>query len=116
MGFFGWLGGLLDQLVEWLGRAFMKFIEALIYTIQAVWYTVIASVLIAAFGYAMTLYAIFYAGATMYETIMEVWDPRYQNKPSEPFSIEAAPPNTPLARSRGEVKEVMKLTNVQYSN
>ena len=61
MGFFSWLGNLSDQLVDWLGRACIVFLEALINAIQAVWYITIASVLIAAFGTTSSLYAIFYA-------------------------------------------------------
>ncbi len=113
MGFFSWLGGLVDQLLDWLGRAVAAFINALVATIQALWYSAIVGVLIGAFGYAATLYAIFYAGAVLYETLMEVWNPN-SNKPSEVFSIEQAPANTPLPRQRSQVTKVMALKNIQY--
>ncbi|HIK09667.1 MAG TPA: hypothetical protein IGS52_05275 [Oscillatoriaceae cyanobacterium M33_DOE_052] len=115
MGFFAWLGGLVDQFIEWLGQAIAAFARALVSIIQAVWYTAMVGVLIAAFGYASTLYAIFYAGAILTETLMEVWDYRYSNKPAQVFSVEKAPANTPLPRYRSEVTKVMALTNIQYS-
>ncbi|MGB3510652.1 MAG: hypothetical protein WBA93_15755 [Microcoleaceae cyanobacterium] len=114
MGFFSWLGGLLDQLVDWLGRAFMAFLEALVNTIQLLWYSAIATVLLAAYGFAATLYVIFYAGVTLSETLMEIWDPRYEYKPAQVFSVEAAPTNTPLPKNRSQVTKVMALKNVQY--
>ncbi len=114
MGFFAWLGGLVDQFIEWLGRAIAAFARALVSIIQAVWYAAMVGVLIAAFGKALTLYAIFYAGAILTETLMEVWDPKYPNKPSEVFSIEQAPENTPLPKQRSQATKIMALTNIQY--
>lgn len=60
MGFFTWVGSLVDQLIEWLGRAVKAFIDALVWTLQRLWETVILGVLIAAFGLVATLYVIFY--------------------------------------------------------
>ncbi|MEB3179463.1 MAG: hypothetical protein VKL59_10580 [Nostocaceae cyanobacterium] len=113
MGFFSWLGGLLDELIAWLGRAFLDFINNLLEIIEAVWYTAIATVLLAAFGAATTLYVIFSAGRTLTETLMEIWDPRYENKPSQVFSIEKAPGKA-LPKKRSEVTTVLELKNLQY--
>lgn len=113
MGFFSWLGGLFNQLVNWLGRVLMAFIEALVNIIQALWNAIVAA-LVAAFEYAQTLYATFYAGASPFETLMEIWDPRYLNKPAQVFKIGVAPPNTGLAKSRVEVDRVFTLENIRY--
>jgi hypothetical protein len=111
MGLFAWLGSLLDQLIAWLGRSVADFLEALVYAIQAVWYTAIASVLIAAFGAGVVLYAIFLATEIAGEILMEVWDPRYyDSKPSEVFIIEQAPQNPPLPTQRSQAK-VLSLKN-----
>ncbi|MEC4983540.1 MAG: hypothetical protein SAJ37_17170 [Oscillatoria sp. PMC 1068.18] len=104
MGFFGWLGSLVDELVAWLGRVFLAFIEALANVLQAIWYTSIASVLIAAFGAVATLYVIFYAGFLLGETIMEIWDPRYLYKESQVFELRQAPANSPLPNNRSKAK------------
>ncbi|WP_017721049.1 hypothetical protein [Kamptonema formosum] len=115
MGFFAWLGGLVDQLIDWLGRAAAAFVISLVSIIQAVWHTAIVGVLIPAFGMADILCAIVYAGAILTETLMEIWDPKSLNKPSQLFSIEQAPENTPLPKQRSEVTKVMVLKNLQYS-
>lgn len=115
MGFFAWLGGLVDQLIDWLGRAAADFVRALVSILEKVWDSVIVGVLIAAFGIVDTLYVIFYAGAILTETLIEIWDPRYSNKPSEVFSIEQAPENTPLPKQRSQVTKIMAMTNIQYS-
>ncbi|OCQ91402.1 hypothetical protein BCD67_23600 [Oscillatoriales cyanobacterium USR001] len=105
MGFFAWVGSLIDQLIEWLGRAVKAFIEALVWGLQKLWETVVVGVLIAAFGLVATLYVIFYAGAILGETIMEIWDPRYYNtKPSQVFTLGQAPQNSPLPINRSEAK------------
>jgi hypothetical protein len=111
MGLFAWLGGLVDQLLDWLGRAVKAFIDALVWALQRLWETVIAVALIAAFGFVATLYVIFYAGAALGETIMEVWDPNYyDSKPSEVFILEQAPQDSPLPENRSEAKR-LKLQN-----
>jgi hypothetical protein len=111
MGFFAWVGSLIDQLIEWLGRVVKAFIEALVWGLQKLWETVIVGVLIAAFGLVATLYVIFYAGAILGETIMEIWDPRYYNtKPSQVFTLEQAPQGSPLPTNRSEAK-TLKLDN-----
>jgi hypothetical protein len=111
MGLFAWLGGLLDQLVEWLGRVVAAFLEALVWALQKIWQTLVVSALIAAFGFVATLYVIFYAGAMLGETIMEIWDPRYaDSKPSQVFSVEQAPQSSPLPKYRSETK-IIKLQN-----
>lgn len=111
MGLFRWLGSLLDQLIEWVGELFAAFLEALIWGLQAIWEIAVATVLIAAFGFVATLYVIFYAGAVLGETMMEVWDPSYVNsKPSQVFNVEQAPQSSPLPKTRSEAKK-LKLKN-----
>ncbi len=90
MGLFTWLGSLVDELIAWLGEIFVAFIEALARVLEAIWYTAVATVLIAAFGALATLYVIFYAGALLGETMMEIWDPRYSSKQSQVFNGEYA--------------------------
>lgn len=105
MGFFGWLGSLVDQLLEWLGRVVATFINALAYALEKIWETAVATVLIAAFGYVATLYVIFYAGAVLGETIMEIWDPEYyDSKPSQVFKVKQAPQDSPLPANRSDAK------------
>ncbi len=111
MVFFTWVGSLIDQFLDWLGEVFRHFIEALVYALQKIWETVVAAALIAAFGYAATLYVIFYAGAVLGETIMEIWDPQYANsKPSKVFKLKQAPQSSPLPEYRSEAK-ILELEN-----
>ena len=110
MGFFSWLGQLLDKLVDWLGKAAKFFLEALIWALQKVWETAVATALIAAFGVVGTLYVIFYAGYALGETFMEIWDPRNLNKPSRTFTLQQAPQNSPLPEKRSDAK-VLTLEN-----
>jgi hypothetical protein len=110
MGLFAWLGSLVDELIEWLGRIFLAFIEALARVLEAIWYTAVATVLIAAFGALATLYVIFYAGALLGETVMEIWDPRYLTKQSQVFKLKQAPQSSPLPTNRSEAK-VLELEN-----
>jgi hypothetical protein len=113
MGFFAWAGGLIDELLAWLGRAFQAFIEGLVWAIEKIWQTAVVTVLIAAFGAVATLYTIFYAGYFLGETIMEVWDPRfYDSKSAQVFKLEKAPQNSPLPTQRSEAK-ILKLQNWQ---
>jgi len=109
MGFFTWLGSLADQLLEWLGRALKAFIDALIYVLEKIWETAVATVLIAAFGFIATLYVIFYTGYLLGETIMEIWDPR-SNKPSEVFKLKQAPKGAALNKTRNEAR-ILELSN-----
>ena len=111
MGLFKWLGELLDDLIEWLTERAKVFLEALMNALQKVWPRV-SQALSEAFGAATNLlYAIFYAGTVIGETIMEVWDPRYYNtKPSQVFNLKQAPQDSPLPIKRGESK-VMELRN-----
>lgn len=104
MGFFSWLGSLVDELIDWLGKVFLAFIEALANLLQAIWYKAVATVLVAAFGALATLYVIFYAGALLGETMMEIWDPRYPNKQSQVFQLKQAPQSSPLPTNRSEAK------------
>lgn len=107
MGFFTWVGSLVDQLIEWLGRKVKAFIDALVWTLQRLWETVILGVLIAAFGLVATLYVIFYAGAVLGETVMEIWDPvNYNTKPSEVFILEQAPQESPLPTNSSEARRL----------
>ena len=96
-----WLGKLLDDLISWLGRAVAAFLQAFVNALQAIWDVAIATVLIAAFGYVSVLYAIFYAGAVLGETFMEVWDPRFvTTKQSKVFRVKQAPQKSPLPTQR----------------
>jgi hypothetical protein len=107
MGLFQWLGKLLDDLISWLGRAVAAFLQAFVSVLEAIWQTAIATVLIAAYGYVAVLYAIFYAGAVLGQTIMEIWDPRYSDsKPSQVFQVKQAPQNSPLPKYRSEAKVI----------
>ncbi len=107
MGLFQWLGKLLDDLISWLGRAVAAFLEAFVWALEKIWQTAIATVLVAAFGYVAVLYAIFYAGAVLGQTIMEIWDPRYSDsKPSQVFQVKQAPQNSPLPKYRSDAKVI----------
>jgi hypothetical protein len=111
MGLFQWLGRLLDDLISWLGEVVKAFLQGLMWALQKVWETVIATALIAAFGAVGILYVIFYAGEVLGETVMEVWDPaNYNSKPSEVFKLQQAPQNSPLPTRRSEAK-VLTLEN-----
>ena len=111
MGLFQWLGSLLDDLIEWLGRAVKAFLESLMWALQNVWEALVETALIAAFGAATVLYVIFYTGAAMGETMMEVWDPnRHSSIPSEVFKLKQAPQSSPLPTSRREAK-ILTLEN-----
>ena len=105
MGLFQWLGKLLDDLISWLGRALAAFLEAFVWALQKLWETAILTVLIAAYGYGAALYAIFYAGAVLGETIVEIWDSNYVNsKPSQIFNVKQAPQDSPLPKYRSQAK------------
>lgn len=111
MGLFQWLGKLLDDLISWLGRSVKAFLEELIWALQKIWNTLIAATLLAAFGASAILHVIFYAGAALGQTIMEVWDPEYyDSKASEVFIIRQAPQDSPLPTKRREAK-VLTLEN-----
>lgn len=116
MGFFTWLGSWLDRLAEsvfnwlvdvtsWVAEKLVAFVKALFIGLQKIWETAVASVLIAAFGTVAVLYVIFYAGAVLGETIMEIWDPSYvKSKPSKVFKVKQAPQGSPLPKYRSEAK------------
>ncbi len=111
MGFFSWLGSLLDQFVAWLGRMFMAFFKAFLKLLEGIWTYLIAPVLRAAFGIVNALYVIFYAGTRrLAEVIMEIWDPNHMRKPSQVFKLQKAPSNSPLPERRSDAK-VMVLNN-----
>lgn len=117
MGFFQHAGYLLDQLIEWLGTRFQAFLEDLISEIDKIWERIIRSALILAYGVGVVLYAIFYAGKEIGETLMEIWDPRYhETKPSLVYNITQAPKfgqapeGSPLPTNRSEAK-ILTLTN-----
>ncbi|MGF1675565.1 MAG: hypothetical protein ACFCUV_18050 [Rivularia sp. (in: cyanobacteria)] len=112
MGFFTWLGSqvgyLVDQMVDWLGEVCSWFIKSLVSVLSKIWDTVIATAIYTAFGAASLLYVIFYAGAQLGETIMEIWDPtRHNSKPSQVFKLQQAPQNSPLPTQRSEAKVLM---------
>jgi len=121
MGFFTWVGGLIDGLLAWLGQTVLSFIEALVYALEKIWETAVVTVLFAAFGAVATLYVIFYAGYLAGETIMEVWDPRYVNskgsrviKVKEAPKLGMAPQNSPLPpESKRSDCQILTLENWQ---
>ncbi len=81
------------------------------YYLQKICETAVAVALIAAFGYVESLYVIFYAGAILGETIMEIWDPQYlDSKPSQVFILKQAGKVVPLPEQRSETK-VLVLEN-----
>ena len=100
MGFFGWLGSLVDQLLEWLGSAFKFFINALVSELESLWKTVIRSALIAAFGFVAILYVIFYVKNG--KTMADFWDPQKDKKPSSFVITGLAPPSTPIPRENSQ--------------
>lgn len=104
MGLFQWLGRLLDQLIGWLGQAVAAFLEALVWSIQRIWETTITALLIASFGRTTMLYVIFYAGYVLGETVMEIWDPYDNSKPSEVLKFRRAPQDSPLPTNRGNAR------------
>jgi len=122
MGFFTWLGTWLDRVAEsvfnwlvdvttWVVERLIAFLKALFEKLQKIWPTLVAPVLAAAFGELSVLYVIFYAGAVIGQTIMEVWDPlKLKSKPSEVFKLEQAPQSSPLPELRSEAR-VLKLEN-----
>jgi len=122
MGFFTWLGKRLDRLAEsvldwlvevttWVFEQLAIFITALFEKLQKIWPALVAPVLAAVFGEISVLYVIFYAGAVVAQTIMEIWDPlKINNKPSQVFKLEEAPLNSPLPEVRSEAR-VLKLEN-----
>jgi len=122
MGFFTWLGSWLDRLAEsvfdwlvdvttWVVEKLIIFVKTLFQKLQKIWPTLVAPVLIAAFGELSVLYVIFYAGAVLSQTMMEIWDPlKVNSKPSEVFKFEQAPQNSPLPKSRTEAR-VLELEN-----
>ncbi len=112
MGFFSFLGNLLSNMISWLGQAFTTIIKGIISIVESLWYSVIAVTLVAAFGYAAILFAIFYAGRALGETIMEIWNPKKPEQPSRLFSIKQADSvSIPAERSNAKV---MELSNINY--
>ncbi|NEP56226.1 MAG: hypothetical protein F6K31_04270 [Symploca sp. SIO2G7] len=122
MGFFTQLSDRLDRLAEsvfdwlvdvttWAVEKLTIFVKTLFQKLQKIWPTLVAPVLIAAFGELSILYVIFYAGAVLGQTIMEIWDPIYVNsKSSQVFKLEQAPQISPLPELRSESR-VLKLEN-----
>ncbi|NES23380.1 MAG: hypothetical protein F6K41_31800 [Symploca sp. SIO3E6] len=122
MGFFTWLGTWLDRVAEsvfnwlvdvttWVVERLIAFLKALFEKLQKIWPALVAPALAAAFGEISVLYVIFYAGAVLGQTIMELWDPLNLNsKPSQVFKLKQAPQSSPLPELRSEAK-VLELEN-----
>ncbi|EAW39011.1 hypothetical protein [Lyngbya sp. PCC 8106] len=106
MGFLKKSGRLFNQLVNWLGKVFKKFIHNLINNLNKVWKQV-ETALIKAYGFVHGLYVIFYKG---YETIMEVWDSKFRGKPSQVFTIKEAPQDSPLPTRENSKPMVLETT------
>lgn len=109
MGFFGWLGSLVDQLIDWLGKALSPFINALVNAISNIWENRIFPALKEAFGYAVgTFYMIIYSLNS--RIITELW-PKNSNQPTQGFEIKGlAPPSTHIP-PRGETRILEVTTN-----
>jgi hypothetical protein len=92
MSYFQWLGSLVDELIDWLGDIFASFVEELISIVQRIWDTIVSTALIAAYGFVVGLYVIFYSIGVIGETLMEIWNPNanvYNQRP-QVFTIQQA--------------------------
>ncbi|WP_143046498.1 CHAT domain-containing protein [Trichormus sp. NMC-1] len=106
-GLFTFLGELFDDLIKWLGKKCVDFIQKLIDNLQLVWQS-ISSTLLIAFGNVPVLYGIFYAESMQGETLMEIWDPAYyDSKPSQVFSVRQYPIDNPLPTRRSDARVLM---------
>ena len=111
MSLFSWVGKLIDDMVNWLGRVARAFVKGLIWSLQRIWEAMVIEILIAAFGLTPTLYLIFYAGHSMGESFMEIWSPSDKHKPSKVFSlVQATDQSNPLPINRHDTC-VMELNN-----
>ena len=84
-----WLDRLFDQLVNWLGKALKKFIKRLLNALENIWEMVKAT-LIAAYGFVVGLYLIFYTVKKIGETYIDVWNPK-QSGNTRQFQLGIAP-------------------------
>lgn len=80
MGFFGWLGGVVDDFVDWLGRAFMAFINALVEILESIWDSIIEPLIQGILGYVRVVSFIIFE--QLDEVIIQIWDPNNRQKGS----------------------------------
>lgn len=92
MGLFQSLGQLVDELVEWLGPIFRRWIESLIEKIKRVWQGQIIPIIQKTFGFVSEVYILFFQ---TYQGIVKMmtWS---ENKQPVMFEVEKAPSNIPL--------------------
>jgi hypothetical protein len=84
MGFFGWLGGLVDDFLSWLGNSFIAFINAVVERLESIWDKIqprIEKIL----GYVQVLSFIIIE--ELGEIIIELWDPNNRQKGSVTKSL-----------------------------
>ncbi|MCC5900133.1 MAG: hypothetical protein JJU32_19755 [Phormidium sp. BM_Day4_Bin.17] len=96
----GWVGGLIDSLLNWLGRALEAFIKALVSLLQILWEISILAILLPAFGALSILHVIFYSGVAAGVIFAEFWDPNHMNPKPEVFKISEASKDIPLLKKR----------------
>ncbi|MEH2064580.1 MAG: hypothetical protein V7K50_20355 [Nostoc sp.] len=87
MGIFQSLGQLFDDLVEWLGTTFSRWIKSLVEKIETLWKRQIIPIIHKTFGFVSEVYVLFFK---TYEGIvtMMTWT---ENKQPVMFEMEKAP-------------------------
>jgi hypothetical protein len=87
MGFFSWLGGLIDNAISWLGERIRNFIEGVVWVIETAWPS-IESYLERRFGYSKGLYVMLQI--IRGRVIGNFWEPGHPER-SETKAIGDAP-------------------------
>ncbi len=80
MGFFGWLGNLVDDFLDWLGEAFRPFINALVEILQSMWDSVIESLIYEYFGDVEVISFIIIE--RLGKILIQLWNPKNRQKGS----------------------------------
>lgn len=80
MGFFGWLGGLVDDFLSWLGNAFIAFINAVVERLQSIWDSIIEPLIEEVLGYARVISFIIIE--ELNEVVIKLWNPSNRDKGS----------------------------------
>jgi hypothetical protein len=91
MGFFQSLGQLVNELIEWLGVTFRRWIESLVETIQRNWQRQIEPIVYENFGSVSEVYVIFVQNHQGI-VIMMIWTEYKQQQPVM-VELKKAPPN-----------------------